>query len=101
MDGFKDVDVKEPAIHQRWSTIREEEAEASAMKAYPKCGLPLALGMRSDMSRRMLPSGKDTERNASEFDAGYYRGLLEKACDEVVFVFKNAQLFWPLPVKIG
>lgn len=24
MDGLKDVDVKEPAIHQRWSTIREE-----------------------------------------------------------------------------
>ena len=23
MDGLKDVDVKEPAIHQRWSTIRE------------------------------------------------------------------------------
>jgi len=40
MDGLKDVDVKEPAIHQRWSTIREEEAEASAMKAYQNRGLP-------------------------------------------------------------
>ena len=24
MDGLKDVDVKEPAIPQRWSTIRED-----------------------------------------------------------------------------
>ena len=29
----------------------------------------------------------DTERDASEFDAGYYGGLLEKAWDEVAFVF--------------
>ena len=29
----------------------------------------------------------DPERTASEFDAGYYRGLLEKAWDEAAFVF--------------
>jgi DNA polymerase I len=29
----------------------------------------------------------DAERDASEFDAGYYGGLLEKAWDEVEFVF--------------
>ena len=28
MLGLEDADVREPAIHQRWSTIREEEAEA-------------------------------------------------------------------------
>ena len=33
----------------------------------------------------------DTERDASEFDAGYYAKLLEKAWDEVAFVFKHAK----------
>ena len=32
----------------------------------------------------------DTEWDASEFDAGYYARLLEKAWDEVAFVFKSA-----------
>ncbi len=32
-----------------------------------------------------------TERDASKFEAGYYRKLLEKAWDEVAFVFKNAK----------
>jgi len=31
MDGLKDVDVKEPAIHQRWSTIREDA------QGHPRC----------------------------------------------------------------
>ena len=29
----------------------------------------------------------DTERDASDFDTGYYGGLLEKAWAEVEFVF--------------
>jgi len=33
----------------------------------------------------------DTERDASEFDAMYYGKLLEKAWNEVAFVFKNNQ----------
>jgi hypothetical protein len=31
----------------------------------------------------------DIERDALEFDAGYYGKLLGKAWDEVAFVFKN------------
>ncbi len=31
----------------------------------------------------------DAERDASGFDAEYYAKLLEKAWDEVAFVFKN------------
>jgi hypothetical protein len=31
----------------------------------------------------------DTERDASEFDAGYYARLLEKAWDEVAFVLQQ------------
>ena len=33
----------------------------------------------------------DTESGASEFDARYYAKLLEKAWDEVAFVFKHAK----------
>jgi hypothetical protein len=35
----------------------------------------------------MPGSGVDPARAASEFDAEYYRGLLEKAWDEAAFVF--------------
>ena len=31
----------------------------------------------------------DAEKDASEFDAGYYGRLLEKAWDEVAFVIMN------------
>ena len=31
----------------------------------------------------------DPERTASEFDAAYYRGLLEKAWTEAAFVFEH------------
>ena len=31
----------------------------------------------------------DTERDASEFDAGYYGRLLRKAWDEVAFIFRS------------
>ena len=31
----------------------------------------------------------DPARTASEFDAGYYRGLLEKARSEIAFVFEG------------
>ena len=34
----------------------------------------------------------DAERDASKFDVAYYRKLLEKAWDEVAFVFKNAKM---------
>jgi hypothetical protein len=33
----------------------------------------------------------DPERTASKFDAAYYRGLLEMAWGEVVFVFGGAR----------
>ena len=32
--------------------------------------------------------GGPREKTASEFDAGYYGGLLEKAWEEAAFVFK-------------
>jgi hypothetical protein len=34
----------------------------------------------------------DSERDASEFDAEYYAKLLEKAWDEIAFVFERSAL---------
>jgi hypothetical protein len=49
--------------------------------AHQKCGLSLVPGMEIGY----------VVRDASEFDAGYYAKLLEKAWDEVAFVFKHAK----------
>jgi hypothetical protein len=55
-------------------------AEASAVQAYQKRGLPLALGMEIGYVETDAAKWKvDTERDASEFDSGYYGTLLEKA----------------------
>jgi DNA polymerase I len=78
------VDVRELAIYRRVSRTNYSRrcAEASAVETYQNCGLPLAPGMRSDMSLRMPRGGGKQERTAKEFDVGYYRKLLEKAWDE-------------------
>jgi DNA polymerase I len=94
MDGLKDVDVRELAIHRRVSRMNYSRrcAEASTVQAYQRRGLPLAPGM--EISFVVTDSAKwkvDTERGASEFDAGYYEKLLGKAWDEVAFVLKNTQ----------
>lgn len=65
-------------------------AEASAVKAYQKQGLPLATGMQ--IGYVVTDAAKwdvDTERDASEFDVTYYGKLLEKAWDEVAFTFNQ------------
>jgi hypothetical protein len=41
-----------------------------------------------------------TERDASEFDAGYYTKLLEKAWDEITFVIMNANKLCVFPRRI-
>jgi hypothetical protein len=50
------------------------------VKAYVKQGLPLAPGMEIGYAAKDARKWEiDHERTASEFDAGYYGGLLEKA----------------------
>jgi DNA polymerase I len=83
------ADIRELAIHRRVSRINYSRrcAEASAVKAYQKSGLPLATGM--EIGYVVTDAAKwevDTERDASEFDVGYYGKLLEKAWEEVAFV---------------
>jgi DNA polymerase elongation subunit (family B) len=90
LDELDSADVRELSIHRRVSRLNYSRrcAEASAMKAHMKQGLPLAPGMK--IGYVIKDAGKwevDPERTASEFDAGYYGGLLKKAWGEVEFVF--------------
>jgi hypothetical protein len=82
LDELCDVNAKELAIHRRVSKLNYSRrcAEASAVQAHLKQGLPLAPGM--EMSYAVRDAAKwevDPERTASEFDVAYYQGLLDKA----------------------
>ena len=90
LDGPDGADVKELAIHRRVSRLNYSRrcAEASAVQAHIKQGLPLAPGMKIGFVIREAHTWEvDPERTASEFDAGYYGGLLEKAWTELHLCF--------------
>jgi DNA polymerase I len=94
MDELDAVDVKELAIHRRVSRLNYSRrcAEASAVQAHIKQGLPLAPGMEIGYVVKDARKWEvDPERTASKFDVGYYRGLLEKAWAEAAFVFSWIQ----------
>ena len=85
-----DIDVRELAIHRRIGRLSYSRrcAEASAVKAHEEQGLNLAPGM--EIGYVVKDAGRwevETEEYASEFDAAYYSKLLEKAWEEVAFVF--------------
>jgi len=90
LDELGDADVKEMAIHRRVSRLNYSRrcAEASAVQAHMKQGIPLAPGMEIGYVIRDARKWEvDPKRTASKFDAVYYRGLLEKAWGEAAFVF--------------
>jgi DNA polymerase, archaea type len=90
MQNLEDADVRELAIHRRVSRMNYSRrcAEASAVKAYQRHGFPLVPGMEIGYVVRDAKKWEvDTERDASEFDAGYYRKLLETAWEEAGFIF--------------
>jgi DNA polymerase elongation subunit (family B) len=90
MDELDAVDVKELAIHRRVSRLNYSRrcAEASAVQAHMKQGIPLAPGMKIGYVVKDARKWEvDPERTASKFDATYYRGLLQKAWEEAAFVF--------------
>ena len=92
MDDLGNADVRELAIHRRVSRLNYSRrcAEASAVQAHLKQGLPLAPGMEIAYVVKDAKKWKvDPEKTASEFDAGYYGGLLEKAWNEAAFVFSR------------
>jgi DNA polymerase elongation subunit (family B) len=60
------------------------------VKIYQKIGLHLSPGMEIGYVVRDAAKWEvDTERDASGFDARYYRKLLEKAWEEVAFALSN------------
>ena len=88
-----EIDVRELAIHRRVGRLSYSRrcAEASAVRAHEEQGLNPVPGMKigyvvKDAARWEV----ETEEKASEFDAAYYRKLLEKAWEEVAFVFRPA-----------
>jgi DNA polymerase I len=91
---LEDADVRELAIHRRVSRMNYSRrcAEASAVQAYQKRGIPLATGM--EIGYVVTDAAKwevDTERDALEFDTAYYGKLLKKAWDEVAFILQQAR----------
>jgi len=84
------TDVRDLAIHRRVSRLSYSRkcAEASAVQAHLKQGIPLAPGMEIGyVVKDAKKWDVEPERTAAEFDAGYYVKLLEKAWGEVRFVF--------------
>jgi hypothetical protein len=65
-------------------------------EAYQNRGLSLATGMEIGYEVRDAAKWDvDPERDASEFEAGYYGKLLVKAWDEVTFVLLKADyIYW-------
>ena len=92
MDGLKDANVQELAIHRRVSRLKYSHkcAEASAVQAHVNHGIPLAPGMEIGYVMRDAKNWEvEPKSSASEFDAEYYGKLLEKAWAEVAFVFNS------------
>jgi len=90
MAELGEVDVRKLAIHRRVSRLSYSRrcAEASAVKAHMKQGIPLAPGMEIGyVMRDAAKWAVDIERDAFEFDVAYYSKLLKKAWSEVAFVF--------------
>jgi DNA polymerase I len=92
LDELDGADVRELAIHRRVSKLNHSRrcAEASVVQAHIKQGIPLAPGMEIGYVIKDARKWEvDPERTASEFDAVYYRGLLDKAWLEAAFVFSQ------------
>lgn len=91
-DGLGNADVRDLAIHRRVSQLSYSRrcAEASAVQAHQRRGVSLAPGMEIGyVVTNARKWAVDTERDASGFDAAYYRKLLDKAWDEVASCFDD------------
>jgi hypothetical protein len=74
LDGLDDADVRELAIHRRVSRLNYSHrcAEASAVQAHMKQGLPFAPGMEIGYVVKDARKWEvDPERTVSKFDAVY------------------------------
>jgi DNA polymerase I len=98
MDELDGADVKELAIHRRVSRLNylRRCAEASAVQAHMKQGIPLVPVMEIGYVIRDARKWEvDPERTASKFEAVYYRGSWRRLGEQ-------RRLFnYQLPVKLG
>jgi len=90
-EGLESADMRDLAIHRRVGrqNYTRRCAEAAAVEACRRSGLHPAPGMEigyvvKDARRWSV----ETEDLAEEFDPGYYTGLLQKAWQEVAFVWQ-------------
>jgi DNA polymerase I len=90
-DGLQNAGAEDLVIHRRISRLSYSRrcAEASVVVACQTQGIPLAPGMEigyvvRDAERWTV----SMEKGASQFDAEYYGKLLEKAWNEVAYVFQ-------------
>jgi DNA polymerase I len=99
--GLRSAGAGELSIRRRVSRLSYSRrcAEASAVEAWQKSGLPLAPGMEIGYVVRdaevwsvdtVRTAAEDTVRTAREFDSRYYQKLLDKAWADVAFVFQQA-----------
>ena len=95
LEKLENADVKYLHIHRRFSRLKYSRrcAEASGVQVHMKQGIPLAPGMEIVyVVKDAHKWNVDPERDASEFDAGYYGGLLEKVWAEASSVFSCIRL---------
>jgi DNA polymerase I len=94
LEGLNCATAGEMAIHRRVSRLHYSRrcAEASAVQAYIEQGLSLAPGIEIAYVVKDAKKWEvDPARTASEFDAGYYGELLEKAWGQATFVFRQVR----------
>jgi DNA polymerase I len=95
LEELGDATAGELAIRRRVSRLNYSRrcAEASAVQAHMKQGIALSPGMQIAYVVKDAKKWEvDPVRTATEFDASYYGGLLEKAWEEAAFVFKESRM---------
>ncbi len=88
-------DMKALVIHRRISrlTYTHRCLEGAAVQAYRDRGIEIAPGMKIGyVVRDARRYAVDTEWDAATFDLPYYHALLEKAGEEIAFVFQTQPL---------
>jgi DNA polymerase I len=92
LEELEDAEIKDLAICRRVSRLNYTRrcAEASAVQAHVKQGIALSPGMQiAYVVKDDKKWEVDPARTASKFDAGYFKGLPEKAWGEIAFVFEG------------
>jgi DNA polymerase elongation subunit (family B) len=90
--GLENADPAALSIRRRVSRTSYSRrcAEASAVRSYQSHGIRLAPGMQISYVVEDAKTWQVAPSNsASRFDSGYYEKLLEKAWEEVRFVFNS------------